>query len=271
MAELFNFVTGNPWGAFLGGAICVIGIIGLLAVVLNQRIEAERKQQKAARKQQEAERLEAEHQKQEAERLEAERQKQEVERLEAERKKQEAERLEAERKKQEAERLEAERKKQEAERLEAERKKQEAEPLEAERKKQEAERLEAERQKQEAERLEAERKKQVAERKQQVAERKAKAELTPQEINKYWNFAKTEYGKFKAHNGDDDADRAVRREIAMRILKLTNSYFTKTELDKQYQLMHGTYVFPLHKSAEERFSSWKVLKTAYDELCGSAI
>ena len=266
MAELFNFVTGNPWGAFLGGAICVIGIIGLLAVVLNQRIEAERKQQKAARKQQEAERLEAEHQKQEAERLEAERQKQEAERLEAERKKQEAERLEAERKKQEAERLEAERQKQEAERLEAERKKQEAERLEAERKKQEAER-----QKQEAERLEAERKQQVAERKQQVAERKAKAELAPQEINKYWNFAKTEYGKFKAHNGDDDADRAVRREIAMRILKLTNSYFTKTELDKQYQLMHGTYVFPLHKSAEERFSSWKVLKTAYDELCGSAI
>lgn len=259
MAELFNFVTGNPWGAFLGGAICVIGIIGLLAVVLNQRIEAERKQQKAARKQQEAERLEAEHQKQEAERLEAERQKQEVERLEAERKKQEAERLEAERKKQEAERLEAERQKQEAERLEAERKKQETEHLEAERKKQEAERLETERKKQEAER------------KQQVAERKAKAELTPQEINKYWNFAKTEYGKFKAHNGDDDADRAVRREIAMRILKLTNSYFTKTELDKQYQLMHGTYVFPLHKSAEERFSSWKVLKTAYDELCGSAI
>ena len=206
-----------------------------MAVVLNQRIEAERKQQKAARKQQEAERLEAEHQKQEAERLEAERQKQEAERLEAERKKQEAERLEAERKKQEAERLEAERKKQEAERLEAERQKQ------------------------------------VAERKQQVAERKAKAELTPQEINKYWNFAKTEYGKFKAHNGDDDADRAVRREIAMRILKLTNSYFTKTELDKQYQLMHGTYVFPLNKSAEERFSSWKVLKTAYDELCSSAI
>ena len=236
MAELFNFVTGNPWGAFLGGAICVIGIIGLLAVVLNQRIEAERKQQKAARKQQEAERLEAEHQKQEAERLEAERQKQEAERLEAERKKQEAERLEAERKKQEAERLEAERQKQEAERLEAERKKQEAE------------------------------------RKQQIAERKAKAELTPQEINKYWNFAKSEYSKFKTHNGDDDdADRAVRREIAMRILKLTNSYFTKTELNKQYQLMQGTYVFPLNKSAEERFSSWKVLKTAYDELCGSAI
>ena len=223
MAELFNFVTSHPWSAFLGGAICVIGLICLLAAVLNQRIETQRKQQ------------------------------------------------EAERKKQEAERLEAERKKQEAERLEAERQKQEAERLEAERKKQEAERLEAERKKQEAERLEAERQKQVAERKQQVAERKAKAELTPQEINKYWNFAKTEYGKFKAHNGDDDADRAVRREIAMRILKLTNSYFTKTELNKQYQLMNRTYVFPLNKSAEERFSSWKVLKTAYDELCGSAI
>ena len=237
------------------------GIICLLSAVLNQHIVSQRKQQEAARKQQEAERLEAERKKQEAERLEAERKKQEAERLEAERKKQEAERLEAERKKQEAERLEAERKKQEAER-----KQQVAERLEAERKKQEAERLEAERKKQEAER-----KQQVAERKQQVAERKAKAELTPQEINKYWNFAKTEYGKFKAHNGDDDADRAVRREIAMRILKLTNSYFTKTELDKQYQLMHGTYVFPLNKSAEERFSSWKVLKTAYDELCGSAI
>ena len=230
MAGFFNNVINYPWSAFLGGAVCVSGIICLLSAVLNQHIVSQRKQQEAARKQQEAERLEAERKKQEAERLEAERKKQEAERLEAERKKQEAERLEAERKKQEAERLEAERKKQEAER-----------------------------------------KQQVAERKQQVAERKAKAELTPQEINKYWNFAKTEYGKFKAHNGDDDADRAVRREIAMRILKLTNSYFTKTELDKQYQLMHGTYVFPLNKSAEERFSSWKVLKTAYDELCGSAI
>lgn len=199
MAGFFNNVINHPWSAFLGGAVCVSGIICLLSAVLNQHIVSQRKQQEAAHKQQEAERLEAE------------------------------------------------------------------------RKKQEAERLEAERKKQEAERLEAERQKQVAERKQQVAERKAKAELTPQEINKYWNFAKTEYGKFKAHNGDDDADRAVRREIAMRILKLTNSYFTKTELDKQYQLMHGTYVFPLNKSAEERFSSWKVLKTAYDELCGSAI
>ena len=271
MVGLFNFVINNPWSAFLGGAVCVSGIICLLSAVLNQHIVSQRKQQEAARKQQEAERLEAERKKQEAERLEAERKKQEAERLEAERQKQEAERLESERQKQEAERLEAERKKQEAERLEAERQKQEAERLEAERKKQETEHLEAERKKQEAERLETERKKQEAERKQQVAERKAKAELTPQEINKYWNFAKTEYGKFKAHNGDDDADRAVRREIAMRILKLTNSYFTKTELDKQYQLMHGTYVFPLHKSAEERFSSWKVLKTAYDELCGSAI
>lgn len=218
MAGFFNNVINHPWSAFLGGAVCVSGIICLLSAVLNQHIVSQRKQQEAAHKQQEAERLEAERKKQEAER-----------------------------------------------------KQQVAERLEAERKKQEAERLEAERKKQEAERLEAERQKQVAERKQQVAERKAKAELTPQEINKYWNFAKTEYGKFKAHNGDDDADRAVRREIAMRILKLTNSYFTKTELDKQYQLMHGTYVFPLNKSAEERFSSWKVLKTAYDELCGSAI
>ncbi len=257
MAKFFNTFSTHLHGTFLGGAVRVIGVICLLAVFGHKYLEAKRKKQ-------EAEQLEAERKKQEAEQLEAERKKQEAEQLEAERKQQEAEQLEAECKKQEAEQLEAERKKQEAERLEAERKKQEAERLEAERKKQEAERLEAERKKQEAERLEAECKK-------QEAERKAKAELTPQEINKYWNFAKTEYGKFKAHNGDDDADRVVRRESAMRILKLTNSRFTKTELDKQYQLMRSTYVFPLQKSAEERFSSWKVLKTAYDELCGSAI
>ena len=233
MAKFFNTFSTHLHGTFLGGAVRVIGVICILAVFGHKYLEAERKKQDAKR-------------------------------LEAKRKKQEAERLEIERKKQEAEQLEAERKKQEAERLEAERRQQEVEQLEAECKKQEAEQLEAERKKQEAERLEAECKK-------QEAERKAKAELTPQEINKYWNFAKTEYGKFKAHNGDNDADRVVRRESAMRILKLANSRFTKTELDKQYQLMRSTYVFPLQKSAEERFSFWKVLKTAYDELCGSAI
>ena len=278
MTELFNFVTGHPWSAFLGGAICVIGLICLLAAVLNQRIETQRKQQEAERKKQEAERLEAERKKQEAERLEAERRKQEAERLEAERKKQEAERLEAERKKQEAERLEAERKKQEAERLEAERKKQEAERLEAERKKQEAERLEAERKKQEAERLEAERKKQEAERleavrKRLAAEQKPKTEPISQEVKKscedYWKFALSEYRNFRTHKGDNAADRAARKEIAMSILKLTNGEFTKTELYEQFKQMYRTYVHPLQKEAsyrQELEQKDEALRTAYEEL-----
>ena len=257
MAELFNFVTSHPWGAFLGGAICVIGIIGLLAVVLNQHIEAQRKQQ-------EAERLEAERKKQEAEHLEAERKKQEAERLEAERKKQEAERLEAERQKQEAERLEAERKKQEAERLEAARKKQEAE-----RKKQEAERLEAERKKQEAERLEAARKRLAAE------EQKPKTEPISQEVKKscedYWKFALSEYRKLKTHKGDNASDIAARKEIAMGILKLTSGEFTKTELYEQFKQMYRTYVHPLQKengklSSLEQKDRDDVLRTAYEEL-----
>ena len=264
MAKFFNIFSAHSRGTFLGGAVRVIGVISLLAVFLYKYLEAERKKQEAERleterKKQEAERLETERKKQEAERLEAERKKQEAERLEAERKKQEAERLETERKKQEAERLEAESKKQEAERLEDECKKQESEHLEAERKKQEAERLEAECKKQKAERLEAERKK-------QEAERKAKTVLTPQEIYKYWNFAKSEYNKFKMlGSSDDEKDRAARKEIALRILKMTSSRFTQTELNKQYHLMRCTYIEP-SSNAEERFSYWKVLKAAYEEL-----
>ncbi len=310
MVGLLNFVISHHCSVFLGGAICVIGIICLLAVVLNQHIEAQRKQQEAARKKQEAERLEAARKQQEAERLEAERRKQEAERLEAERKRQEAERLEAERKQQEAERLEAARQKQEAERLETERQKQEAERLEAERKQQEAERLEAARQKQEAERLETERQKQEAERleaerleterqkqeaerleaarKKQEAERleaerkrqavglKPKTEPISQEVKKscedYWKFALSECRKLKTHKGDNASDIAARKEIAMGILKLTNSEFTKTELYEHFKLMYRTYVHPLQKengklsSSLEQKDRDEALRTAYEEL-----
>ena len=173
--------------------------------------------------------------------------------LEAERKKQEAERLEAERKKQEAERLEAERKRQEAERLESERKKQEAEPLEAERKKQEAERLEAKHKKQDTER------------------QKQEAWRTSPKFNKYWDFAKSEYSKFKMLEGsEDEKDRAARKEIAMKILGLTDCKLTKTWLLQCYNGMQRVYVQPL-SNEEVRLSYLKILKTAYGELCGSAI
>ena len=269
MVGLLNFVISHHCSVFLGGAICVIGIICLLAVVLNPHIEAQRKQQEAARKKQEAERLEAARKQQEAERLEAARQKQEAERLEAARKQQEAERLEAARQKQKAERLEAERQKQEAERLEAARKQQEAERLEAERRKQEAERLEAARKKQEAERLEAERKR-------QAVGLKPKTEPISQEVKKscedYWKFALSECRKLKTHKGDNASDIAARKEIAMGILKLTNSEFTKTELYEHFKLMYRTYVHPLQKENGKLSSSLEqkdrddVLRTAYEEL-----
>ena len=199
-------------------------------------------------KKQGAERLEAERKKQEAERLEAERKKQEAERLEAER-------LEAERKKQEAERLEAER-------LEAERKQQEAKRLEAERL--DAERLESEREQGEAEcEQEAERKKQEAKRKRQEAWR------TSPKFNKYWDFAKSEYSKFKMLEGsDDEKDRAARKEIALKILGLTGCKLTKTWLLQHYRMMQRVYIAPL-SNEEMQLSYLQILNAAYDELSDS--
>ena len=210
MVGLFNSVTGSQrhqGSALLVGAICVMGIICPLAVVLNKRIKSQRKQQ------------------------------------EAKRKKKETERLEAECKKQEAERLEAERKKQESERLEAERL--------------EAERLESGREQ------EVERKKQEAKRKRQEAWR------TSPKFNKYWDFAKSEYSKFKMLEGpDDEKDRAARKEIALKILGLTSCKLTKTWLLQHYRMMQRVYIAPL-SNEEMQLSYLQILNAAYDELSDS--
>lgn len=252
MVGLLNFVITNSVWIFLVCAVCVILVIYLLVAFLDQYIETERL--KKVDKRLKPERLEAERKKQETERK----------KQEAERRKRDEERREAERQLYLAECREVQRRNQMARRVEAER-------LEAERKKQ-AERLEAERL--EAERFEAERKKQ-AERKK-LTEQKANSWLEAyQEQAKYWAFANSEYGKFKTHKGNNASDTAARKEIAMRILKLTNSSFTKTELDRQYNQVYSTYILDwkskLNWDSKTVISYHKLLTAAYSELCGSAI
>lgn len=247
MVGLLNFVITNSVWIFLVCAVCVILVIYLLVAFLDQYIETERL--KKVDKRLKPERLEAERKKQETERK----------KQEAERRKRDEERREAERQLYLAECREVQRRNQMARRVEAER-------LEAERKKQ-AERLEAER-------FEAERKKQ-AERKK-LTEQKANSWLEAyQEQAKYWAFANSEYGKFKTHKGNNASDTAARKEIAMRILKLTNSSFTKTELDRQYNQVYSTYILDwkskLNWDSKIVISYHKLLTAAYSELCGSAI
>lgn len=247
MVGLLNFVITNSVWIFLVCAVCVILVIYLLVAFLDQYIETERL--KKVDKRLKPERLEAERKKQETERK----------KQEAERRKRDEERREAERQLYLAECREVQRRNQMARRVEAER-------LEAERKKQ-AERLEAER-------FEAERKKQ-AERKK-LTEQKANSWLEAyQEQAKYWAFANSEYGKFKTHKGNNASDTAARKEIAMRILKLTNSSFTKTELDRQYNQVYSTYILDwkskLNWDSKTVISYHKLLTAAYSELCGSAI
>lgn len=241
MIGLFNFVIANSVWIFLVGAVCVILVIYLLVSFLDQHIEKER--QKRVDERLKPERLEAERRKQEAERK----------KQEAERRKRDDERLEAERKLYLADRREAERRREMVRRGEAERR-------EAERKKQ-AERLEAER-------FEAERRKQAELRKQAEQNANSWLEARQKQAN-YWAFANSEYDKFKMHKGNNASDRAARKEIAMRILKLPNSSFTKTELDKQYRLMTDTYI--LDWKSKKVISYVMLLKTAYDELCSSLI
>lgn len=247
MVGLLNFVITNSVWIFLVCAVCVILVIYLLVAFLDQYIETERL--KKVDKRLKPERLEAERKKQETERK----------KQKAERRKRDEERREAERQLYLAECREVQRRNQMARRVEAER-------LEAERKKQ-AERLDAER-------FEAERKKQ-AERKK-LTEQNANSWLEAyQEQAKYWAFANSEYGKFKTHKGNNASDTAARKEIAMRILKLTNSSFTKTELDRQYNQVYSTYILDwkskLNWDSKTVISYHKLLTAAYSELCGSAI
>lgn len=242
MVGLLNFVITNSVWIFLVCAVCVILVIYLLVAFLDQYIETERL--KKVDKRLKPERLEAERKKQETERK----------KQEAERRKRDEERREAERQLYLAECREVQRRNQMARRVEAER-------LEAERKKQ-------------AERFEAERKKQ-AERKK-LTEQNANSWLEAyQEQAKYWAFANSEYGKFKTHKGNNASDTAARKEIAMRILKLTNSSFTKTELDRQYNQVYSTYILDwkskLNWDSKTVISYHKLLTAAYSELCGSAI
>lgn len=124
----------------------------------------------------------------------------------------------------------------------------------------EAERLEAER-------LEAERKKQEAEHEQEEAEYEQQTDLpTPQELYDYFNFVRTEYGKFKAHKGVD-ADRSVSKEVAMKALQLENSSFTRTELNSQYRRMVNNYLLII----ELEYKAFNLMNAAYDKLYDSAI
>ena len=178
----------------------------------------------------------------------------------------EAERLETERL--EAERLEAERKKQEAEHeqeeAEYEQQETEREQEETERKKQEAEH---EQEEAEYEQQETEREHEEAEYEQYETEYEQQTDLpTLIELYDYFNFVRTEYGKFKAHKGVD-ADGSVSKEVAMKALKLENSSFTRTELNSQYRRMVINYLLNI----ELEYKAFSLMNAAYDKLFDSAI
>lgn len=162
------------------------------------------------------------------------------------------------------------RKQQEAEkqRQAAERKQQKAEQKrkEAERKQQKAEqkRQEAERKQQEAERLEAERKKQEAEKQRQKTEAMQKKTA----CEEYWCKALPEYGKLGEYNVLNDPNGTARKAIAMKILKLTNNEFTRTELVKQYRQLIKDY---LPKNDRQISRKKEVLEKACHELINWAI
>ena len=165
----------------------------------------------------------------------------------------------------EAERLEVER-------LEAERKKQEAEheQEEAEYEQEEAEREQEETEREqeaEHEQEDAEHEQEEAEYEHEEAEYEQQTDLpTPQELYDYFNFVRTEYGKFKAHKGVD-ADRSVSKEVAMKALQLENSSFTRTELNSQYRRMVNNYLLII----ELEYKAFSLMNAAYDKLYDSAI
>ena len=123
---------------------------------------------------------------------------------------------------------------------------------------------EAARKQQEAERLEAERKQQEAER------QRKKTEALQKKIacEEYWRKALPEYGKFGEYNDLNDPKGTARKVIAMKILKISNSKFTRAELVKQYRQLIKDF---LPKNDRQITRKKEVLEKACHELLNWAI
>ncbi len=110
-----------------------------------------------------------------------------------------------------------------------------------------------------------------AEEKQQEAELKYQKDKAKQKkiaCEEYWRKALPEYGKFGEYNDLNDPQGTARKAIAMKILKISNSEFTRVELVKQYSQLIEDF---LQKNDRLITRKKEVLEKVYNELLNWAI
>lgn len=110
-----------------------------------------------------------------------------------------------------------------------------------------------------------------AEEKQQEAEQKCQKDKAKQKkiaCEEYWRKALPEYGKFGEYNDLNDPKGTARKAIAMKILKISNSDFTRAELVKQYRQLIKDF---LPKNDRQITRKKEVLEKACHELLNWAI
>ena len=108
-------------------------------------------------------------------------------------------------------------------------------------------------------------------RKQQEAEQKCQKDKAKQKkiaCEEYWRKALPEYGKFGEYNDLNDPKGTARKAIAMKILKISNSDFTRAELVKQYRQLIKDF---LPKNDRQITRKKEVLEKACHELLNWAI
>lgn len=118
---------------------------------------------------------------------------------------------------------------------------------------------------------EKKRKEQAEYKKQQEAEQKCQKDKAKQKkiaCEEYWRKALPEYGKFGEYNDLNDPKGTARKAIAMKILKISNSDFTRAELVKQYRQLIKDF---LPKNDRQITRKKEVLEKACHELLNWAI
>lgn len=118
---------------------------------------------------------------------------------------------------------------------------------------------------------EKKRKEQAEYKKQQEAEQKCQKDKAKQKkiaCEEYWRKALPEYGKFGEYNDLNDPNGTARKAIAMKILKISNSDFTRAELVKQYRQLIKDF---LPKNDRQITRKKEVLEKACHELLNWAI
>lgn len=108
-------------------------------------------------------------------------------------------------------------------------------------------------------------------RKQQEAEQKCQKDKAKQKkiaCEEYWRKTLPEYGKFGEYNDLNDPKGTARKAIAMKILKISNSEFTRAELVKQYRQLIKDF---LPKNDRQITRKKEVLEKACHELLNWAI